>query len=171
MRNNGGGHANHTLFWTIMGPGRRRRAVRRHSATPSTATFGGFDAFKEAFSQGGRDPLRQRLGLALRSTETASSRSARTANQDNPLMRTASGRPILGLDVWEHAYYLNYQNRRPDYIAAFWNVVNWDAVAETLRGGWIRIPRKNHPSLNSRRGRLNPAAPVLCALCRLKREV
>lgn len=131
VRNNGGGHANHSLFWTIMGPG-KGGSPSGELARAIDSKFGGFDAFKEQFS----NAAATRFGsgwawLYLKNGELA---VGSTANQDNPLMGEQvagiGGTPILGLDVWEHAYYLNYQNRRPDYITAFWNVVDWDAVAQ-----------------------------------------
>lgn len=126
VRNNGGGHANHSLFWTIMGPSGGGEPSGP-LAEAIGAELGGVDAFKEAF--GTAAATRFGSGWAWLSVNAAGSLVVEsTPNQDNPYM--AGGTPILGLDVWEHAYYLNYQNRRPDYIAAFWNVVNWDAVAE-----------------------------------------
>ena len=125
VRNNGGGHANHSLFWTIMSP-EGGGAPSGELADAINAACGSFDAFKEAFS----NAAATRFGsgwawLSVNSDGTVVVES--TPNQDTPL---SEGRtPILGLDVWEHAYYLNYQNRRPDYVAAFWNVVNWDEVA------------------------------------------
>lgn len=125
VRNNGGGHFNHTLFWNVLGP--------NAGGTPSgelgdaiASTFGSFDAFKEAFGKAGVG--RFGSGWAWLVVKDGKLAITSTPNQDNPLM-DGSGTPILGLDVWEHAYYLKYQNKRPDYIAAFWNVVNWDAVA------------------------------------------
>ena len=125
VRNNGGGHANHTLFWTIMSPS--------GGGTPSgalgdaiNATFGSFDEFKEQFSAAAA--TRFGSGWAWLSVDGGKLVVESTANQDSPLMEGRT--PILGLDVWEHAYYLNYQNRRPDYVAAFFNVIDWDAVAE-----------------------------------------
>lgn len=124
VRNNGGGHANHSLFWTIMKPG--------GGGDPSGAigeaigsTFGSFDNFKTEF--GNAAATRFGSGWAWLTVDNGSLKVESTPNQDSPL---SEGRtPILGLDVWEHAYYLNYQNRRPDYISAFWNVINWDEVA------------------------------------------
>ncbi|QDU62794.1 Superoxide dismutase [Mn] [Planctomycetes bacterium Pan216] len=125
VRNNGGGHANHTLFWQIMGPGK--------GGTPSgelgdaiTSTFGGFDKFKEEFANAAA--TRFGSGWAWLIVDGGKLAITSTPNQDTPLMEGKT--PILGLDVWEHAYYLLYQNKRPDYIAAFWNVVNWDKVSE-----------------------------------------
>ncbi|PJF44138.1 MAG: superoxide dismutase [Phototrophicales bacterium] len=126
VQNNGGGHANHSLFWEIMGPnggGSPSGAL----AEAINAAFGSFDAFKEKFSNAAAS--RFGSGWAWLVVDDAGNLAVySTANQDSPYMQGHT--PILGLDVWEHAYYLNYQNRRPDYIAAFWNVVNWDAVAE-----------------------------------------
>ncbi len=131
LRNNAGGHSNHSFFWTILGPG-KGGAPKGQLAAAITSTFGSFDKFKEEFGKAGGDPLRLRLGLARRHAPTRSSPIGSTANQDSPLMGKAvagfEGKPVIGLDVWEHAYYLHYQNRRPDYIAAFWNVVDWDAA-------------------------------------------
>ena len=127
VQNNGGGHANHSLFWSVMGP--------NGGGTPSgdlaaaiDSDLAGFDAFKESFSNAAA--TRFGSGWAWLCVDGGTLVVESTANQDSPLM--AGRTPILGLDVWEHAYYLNYQNRRPDYIAAFFNVVNWDAVAKNL---------------------------------------
>jgi Fe-Mn family superoxide dismutase len=124
VRNHGGGHANHTLFWQVMAPkaggqpgGRLGEAIAK--------TFGGFDAFKEQF--GAAAAARFGSGWAWLVAKDGKLSVESTANQDSPLMEGKT--PILGLDVWEHAYYLHYQNRRPDYIAAWWNVVHWDEVA------------------------------------------
>ncbi|CAA9298339.1 MAG: Superoxide dismutase [Mn], partial [uncultured Gemmatimonadetes bacterium] len=124
VRNNGGGHANHSLFWKVMGPG--------GGGAPSGAlgdaidsTFGGFDAFKQKWADAGKG--RFGSGWVWLVADAGGLQIADTPNQDTPLMEGRT--PILGLDVWEHAYYLNYQNRRPDYITAWWNVVNWDEVA------------------------------------------
>jgi Fe-Mn family superoxide dismutase len=129
VRNNGGGHFNHTLFWNIMGPnggGNPTGAL----GDAINSTFGSFDKFKEEFGKAGVG--RFGSGWAWLIVHDRKLMISSTPNQDNPLMDIAEvkGTPILGLDVWEHAYYLHYQNRRPDYIAAFWNVVNWNAVAD-----------------------------------------
>ena len=125
VRNNGGGHANHSLFWSVMAPG-KGGAPSGDLAAAIDAAFGGFDAFKDTFTKAGMTRFGSGWAWLLADGGTVSVTS--TPNQDSPLMEGKT--PILGLDVWEHAYYLNYQNRRPDYIAAFWNVVDWDAVAE-----------------------------------------
>ena len=126
VRNNGGGHFNHTLFWNIMGPG-AGGAPSGALGAAIDAAFGSFDAFKEAFAKAG--VTRFGSGWAWLVVKDGKLAITSTPNQDNPLM-DGSGTPILGLDVWEHAYYLKYQNKRPDYITAWWNVVNWTAVAE-----------------------------------------
>lgn len=130
VRNNGGGHYNHSLFWTLLSPS--------GGAVPSGAVadaiksaFGSFDEFKTKFAAAATG--RFGSGWAWLVVDASGKlQITSTPNQDNPLMDVAEGRgtPILGLDVWEHAYYLNYQNRRPDYIAAFWNIVNWNEVAK-----------------------------------------
>ena len=131
VRNNGGGHANHSLFWTVLGPGKGGTPTG-DLASAIDAACGSFDKFKEVFANAGA--TRFGSGWAWLYLSDGKLAVGSTANQDSPLMGKAvagiEGIPILGLDVWEHAYYLKYQNRRPDYIAAFWNVVNWDAVAE-----------------------------------------
>jgi superoxide dismutase, Fe-Mn family len=133
VRNNAGGHANHSLFWTVIGPG-KGGAPSGVLASSIDSTFGSFDKFKELF--GAAATTRFGSGWAWLVVEGGKLSIGSTANQDSPLMGKTvagiSGTPLLGLDVWEHAYYLHYQNRRPDYIKAFWNVVNWDAVAERL---------------------------------------
>lgn len=130
VRNNGGGHYNHSLFWEVIGPnkgGEPKGAL----ADAIKAAFGSFADFKTKFAEAGATRFGSGWAWLI---VTADKKVAvcSTPNQDNPLMSIAEvkGTPILGMDVWEHAYYLKYQNRRPDYIAAFWNVVNWDAVAE-----------------------------------------
>jgi Fe-Mn family superoxide dismutase len=130
VRNNGGGHYNHSLYWSIMSP--------NGGGTPSgdlakaiDAAFGSFDAFKQKFAEAGTTRFGSGWAwLCLKADGTLCVCSS--PNQDNPLMDISEcpGTPLLGMDVWEHAYYLKYQNKRPDYIAAFWNVVNWSAVAE-----------------------------------------
>ena len=131
VRNNGGGHANHSMFWQVMS--------KDGGGTPSgelasaiDAAFGNFEAFQQKFAAAGM--TRFGSGWAWLSLDQGGKLVVEsTPNQDNPL--TAGRTPILGLDVWEHAYYLNYQNRRPDYIAAWWNVVNWDEVARRFNDG------------------------------------
>jgi len=130
VRNNGGGHANHSLFWTIMGPGKGGEPGGA-LAKAIAAAFGDFAAFKDAFSKAAMG--RFGSGWAwLVSDKSGKLQVVSTANQDSPL--TDGAKPILGLDVWEHAYYLNYQNRRADYVAAWWNVVNWENVADRFGG-------------------------------------
>lgn len=124
VRNNGGGHANHTFFWTIIGPKAGGMPVGK-SAEAINQTFGSFDAFKEKFAAAAAG--RFGSGWAwLAVSKDGKMEVASTPNQDSPLMEGKT--PILGIDVWEHAYYLNYQNRRVDYVAAFWNMVNWPEV-------------------------------------------
>jgi len=131
VRNNGGGHWNHTFFWASMAP--------NAGGTPSgkladaiNAAFGSFDAFKEKFAQAGM--TRFGSGWAWLVVKDGKLEISSTPNQDNPLMDIAEvkGTPVLGADVWEHAYYLKYQNKRADYLAAFWNVVNWSVVEERM---------------------------------------
>lgn len=126
VRNNGGGHYNHSLFWSILGPG--GGAPGGDLAAAIDSAFGSFDGFKEQFAAAAA--TRFGSGWAWLCVKDGVLSVCSTANQDNPLMgEECGGTPILGLDVWEHAYYLHYQNRRPDYIDAFWNVVNWSEVA------------------------------------------
>jgi Fe-Mn family superoxide dismutase len=125
VRNNGGGHVNHTMFWQIMGPG-KGGAPSGALAAAITGAFGGFDAFKEQFAKAGMTRFGSGWAWLVDSGGTLAIES--TANQDNPMMD--GKRPIMGVDVWEHAYYLKYQNRRNEYLAAWWNVVNWDEVAK-----------------------------------------
>ena len=130
VRNNGGGHYNHSLFWTVLAPN-AGGAPTGALADAINAAFGNFEEFKTKFNAAGT--TRFGSGWAWLTKDAAGKLTiSSTANQDNPLMDVAEvkGTPILGLDVWEHAYYLNYQNRRPDYCAAFWNVVNWSEVAK-----------------------------------------
>ncbi len=130
LRNNAGGHSNHSFFWTIMGPG-KGGAPTGALAAAIDAQLGGFAKFKEDFAKAGATRFGSGWAWLVVGADKKLSIGS-TANQDSPLMGKAvagiGGQPVLGLDVWEHAYYLNYQNRRPDYIAAFWNVVNWDAA-------------------------------------------
>lgn len=132
IRNNGGGHANHSFFWKVIGPnagGEPTGVV----ADKIKAAFGSFDKFKEEFSAAGANRFGSGWAWLVVKPD-GSVAVGSTANQDSPLMGESvaglSGKPILGVDVWEHAYYLNYQNRRPDYLKAFWNVVNWKAVEQ-----------------------------------------
>jgi Fe-Mn family superoxide dismutase len=129
VRNNGGGHYNHSLFWTILSPAAGSPSGALSDAI--NAAFGNLDEFKTKFAAAGA--TRFGSGWAWLIVDGNGKLAiTSTPNQDNPLMDVAEvkGTPILGLDVWEHAYYLNYQNRRPDYIAAFWSVVNWSEVAK-----------------------------------------
>lgn len=125
VRNNAGGHANHSLFWTIMKP-KGGGAPSGALADAITSDLGGFDAFKDAFNKAAT--TRFGSGWAWLVVKDGKLSITSTPNQDNPLM-DGTGTPILGLDVWEHAYYLDYQNKRPDYVTAFWNTINWDEVA------------------------------------------
>ena len=132
VRNNGGGHTNHSFFWKIMGP-KAGGEPKGKLGDDIKSTFGGFDQFKEKFADAGVKRFGSGWAWLIRNPG-GKLEIVSTANQDSPLMGKAiagaEGTPILGCDVWEHAYYLNYQNRRPDYIKAWWNVVNWDAVAK-----------------------------------------
>jgi superoxide dismutase, Fe-Mn family len=125
VRNNGGGHSNHTMFWELMGPGKGGAPAGALGAA-ITSAFSSFDSFKEQFAKAGVG----RFGSGWVWLIDAGGKLVieSSANQDSPLME--GKKAILGLDVWEHAYYLKYQNRRPDYITAWWNVVNWDAVSK-----------------------------------------
>jgi superoxide dismutase, Fe-Mn family len=129
VRNNGGGHANHSMFWTIMGPGKGGAPVGNLAGAINSA-FGSFDAFKEKF--GGAAVGRFGSGWAWLLKKGNSLEITSAANQDSPLMEGRSA--VIGLDVWEHAYYLKYQNRRPDYIGAWWNVVDWQAAEKRFNG-------------------------------------
>lgn len=131
VRNNGGGHANHSLFWKIMGPngggaptGEIAEIIENH--------FGGFESFKEKFNDAGAKRFGSGWAWLVR-TSGGAYEIMSTPNQDTPLMEGHF--PIIGNDVWEHAYYLRYQNRRPDYLKAWWDVVNWDEVNKRLKGG------------------------------------
>ncbi len=125
VRNNGGGHANHSLFWEILSPNGGGEPTGE-LAEAITAAFGSFTAFKEEFAKAAT--TRFGSGWAWLVVDNGQLKVTSTPNQDTPIMDGIT--PVLGLDVWEHAYYLNYQNKRPDYIAAFWNVVNWDEVSK-----------------------------------------
>jgi len=128
VRNNGGGHVNHTMFWEIMGPG-KGGAPSGKIAEAINGTFGSFDSFKDQMNKGGAG--RFGSGWVWLVDNGGKLAVESTANQDNPIME--GKKAIFGIDVWEHAYYLKYQNRRPDYLAAWWNVVNWDAVNARLK--------------------------------------
>ena len=128
VRNNGGGHVNHTMFWQIMGPG-KGGAPTGAIADAITGAFGSFDAFKEQMNKAGVGRFGSGWAWLVSSGGKLAIES--TANQDSPLME--GKKAIMGIDVWEHAYYLKYQNRRPDYLGAWWNVVNWDEVNKRLR--------------------------------------
>lgn len=129
VRNNGGGHANHTLFWELMTPGGSKEPTGK-LAEAITKTFGDLDSLKKQINDAGA----KRFGSGwawLVSDDSGALSVISTPNQDSPLMEGKT--PLLGVDVWEHAYYLKYQNRRADYLAAWWNVVNWDKVAERYK--------------------------------------
>jgi superoxide dismutase, Fe-Mn family len=128
VRNNGGGHVNHTMFWQIMGPGGGGQPSGK-IADAINGAFGSFDAFKDQMNKGGAGRFGSGWVWLVESNGRLSIES--TANQDNPMMEGKHS--IMGIDVWEHAYYLKYQNRRPDYLAAWWNVVNWAEVSKRLR--------------------------------------
>jgi len=130
VRNNGGGHANHSFFWTVIGP--TSGAPSESLAAAIDKTFGSLGAFKDEFAQAATTRFGSGWAWLVRKDDGSLAVTS-TANQDNPIMEGA-GTPILGLDVWEHAYYLSYQNKRPDYIAAFWNIVNWDEVNRRFGG-------------------------------------
>jgi len=134
VRNNGGGHWNHSMFWEIMGPG-GGGAPTGELAAAIDAAFGSFDAMKEAVNKAGAGRFGSGWAWVIVGPDGKLAVTS-TPNQDNPLMHGVAdmtGAPILGVDVWEHAYYLKYQNRRPDYLAAWWDTVNWNAVAERYR--------------------------------------
>jgi Fe-Mn family superoxide dismutase len=136
VRNNAGGDVNHTFFWKVIAPG-GAKAPSGDLAAAIDKAFGSFDAFKEAFAKAGVTRFGSGWAWLCKKAD-GSLVVCSSANQDHPSMGPDFGgcgnTPILGLDVWEHAYYLNYQNRRPDYIAAFWSVVNWDVVAANFAG-------------------------------------
>ena len=133
VRNNGGGFYNHNLFWTVMSPNGGGEPTGELAEAINKA-FNSFDAFKEAFNKAAATRFGSGWAWLVKQADGSLAVSS-TANQDNPLMDVADvkGTPILGLDVWEHAYYLHYQNRRPDYIGAFWNVINWDEVTRRFK--------------------------------------
>ena len=128
VRNNGGGHANHSLFWTLLSP-KGGGAPTGNIASAINSTFGSFDAFKEKFNAAATTRFGSGWAWLLHGPSGLEVTSS--ANQDSPIMEGKTA--LLGLDVWEHAYYLKYQNRRPEYIGAFWNIVNWDTVNSLLK--------------------------------------
>ena len=126
VRNNGGGHSNHSFFWQVISPSGGGIPIGSLNDA-ITSAFGSFDAFKDAFTKAALTRFGSGWAWLIKSGDSVAVTS--TPNQDSPLMEgiaDATGTPLIGLDVWEHAYYLNYQNRRPDYISAFWNIVDWD---------------------------------------------
>jgi len=131
VRNNGGGHINHSMFWQIMGPGKGGQPKGK-TADAIKATFGGFDQFKEKFTAAATGRFGSGWAWLIRD-HSGKLEIYSTANQDNPVMEGKY--PIMGLDVWEHAYYLKYQNRRPEYITNWWNVVNWDEIEKRFTSG------------------------------------
>ncbi len=141
VRNNGGGHFNHSLFWTLMAPNAGGLPTGDLAAAINTA-FGTFDEFKKQFAAAGT--TRFGSGWAWLLLKDGKLVISSTPNQDNPLMDIAEvkGAPILALDVWEHAYYLNYQNRRPDYITAFWNVVNWSEASRLYKNETAKLMKE-----------------------------
>ncbi len=137
VRNNGGGHVNHSFFWKILTPGGAKQPSGDLAAAIDKK-FGSLDDFKKEFEKAGATRFGSGWAWLCKKSD-GTLKVCSTANQDNPIMGTEAGgcdgcAPVLGLDVWEHAYYLNYQNRRPDYMSAFWNVVNWDQVAKNYAG-------------------------------------
>jgi len=140
VRNNAGGHVNHSMFWELMAPAGKGGGGQPGGelAKAINAAFGTFDHFKEEFAKAAAGRFGSGWAWLIVKPDNSGVMIGSTANQDNPLMGKSiagvEGRPILGLDVWEHAYYLNYQNRRADYVGAWWNVVNWDRVAQLYAG-------------------------------------
>jgi superoxide dismutase, Fe-Mn family len=130
VRNNGGGHINHSMFWKIMGPGGGGAPVG-NVAQAITGTFGSFDAFKEKMNQAGATRFGSGWAWLIKSGDKIEVTSS--PNQDSPILEGKF--PVMGVDVWEHAYYLKYQNRRPDYLAAWWSVVNWQEVENRFNSG------------------------------------
>ena len=130
VRNNGGGHINHSMFWQIMGPGKGGAPVG-NLASAINAAFGSFDAFKEKVNAAGATRFGSGWAWVLKTGSGVEVTS--TANQDSPVMEGKF--PVIGVDVWEHAYYLKYQNRRPDYLNAWWNVVNWQEAEKRFNAG------------------------------------
>ena len=135
VRNNGGGHANHSFFWKILSPS-GGGIPQGELASAIDSTFGNLDALKDAFKKAALTRFGSGWAWLVRQSDGTLAVTS-TPNQDSPLMEGVAditGQPVIGLDVWEHAYYLNYQNRRPDYVDAFWNVVNWEQASENFAG-------------------------------------
>ncbi len=135
VRNNGGGHANHSFFWKILSPS-GGGIPQGELASAIDSTFGNLDALKDAFKKAALTRFGSGWAWLVRQSDGTLAVTS-TPNQDSPLMEgvaDVTGQPVIGLDVWEHAYYLNYQNRRPDYVDAFWNVVNWEQASENFAG-------------------------------------
>ncbi|MBC7390614.1 MAG: superoxide dismutase, partial [Opitutaceae bacterium] len=134
VRNNGGGHFNHSFFWKTLKKNEGGKPLGE-LATAIDSAFGSYDKFKEEFTKAATTRFGSGWAWLIKKADGTVAVTS-TPNQDNPLMDVAEvkGTPLLGLDVWEHAYYLNYQNRRPDYIAAFYNVINWDEVSKNFKG-------------------------------------
>ena len=143
VRNNAGGHANHSMFWTIMGPKKGGQPSGK-VAEAIKSTFGGFDQFKEKFNAAAGSRFGSGWAWLVKAGEKLDIYS--TANQDSPLMEGKF--PVMGLDVWEHAYYLKYQNRRPEYITAWWNVVNWAEIAKRFEAA--AEPGKRHATAGAK---------------------
>ena len=135
VRNNGGGHANHSFFWKILSPS-GGGIPQGELASAIDSTFGNLDALKDAFKKAALTRFGSGWAWLVRQSDGTLAVTS-TPNQDSPLMEgvaEVTGQPVIGLDVWEHAYYLNYQNRRPDYVDAFWNIVNWEQASENFAG-------------------------------------
>lgn len=142
IRNNAGGHYNHELFWSILTP-EKNTQISTSLSNAITKTFGSFDKFKEEFNKAGASRFGSGWAWLIVDKKGKLAITS-TPNQDNPLMNVAEvkGRPILGLDVWEHAYYLKYQNKRADYLSAFWEIINWNEVSKRYEEAVKKLPKK-----------------------------